>query len=141
MNQIAASILVLSATICGYTSAIRPHGDGFGGILGLIALGLGLWGTMSLLTSSVRERERLLDDLPSAPSIGASAVNGLRNLASAYAVPPARYASGVGRDYRLSPEIDAQISAAAQMRGQNRHEVIEETLRRHLPQSASTRVA
>ena len=29
------------------------------------------------------------------------------------------------------------LSAAAQMRGQNRHEVIEETLRRHLPKSGS----
>jgi hypothetical protein len=138
MNQIAASILVLSATICGYTSAIRPHDDGFGGILGLIALGLGIWGTMSLLTSSVRERERMLEDTSSMPSIGASAVNGLRNLASSY-VPPARYAAA--REYRLPPEVDAQVAVAAQMRGQNRNQVIEETLRRHLPRSTSSRVA
>ena len=139
MNQIAASILVLSATICGYTSAIRPHDDGFGGILGLIALGLGIWGAMSLLTSSVRDRERMLDEGPAIPSIGASAVNGLRNLASTYAPP--RYSTSAALDYRLPPEIDAQVTVAAQMRGQNRNQVVEETLRRHLPRSTASRVA
>jgi hypothetical protein len=138
MNQIAASILVLSATICGYTSAIRPQDDGFGGILGLIAMGLGIWGTMSLLTSSAGERGRLLEDVPAVPSLGSSAVSGLRNLASSY-VPSARYVAG--GDYRLPAEIDAQVAMAARMRGQNRNQVIEETLRRHLPRSTSGRVA
>ena len=139
MNQIAAAILILSATICAHISGDRPTNDGFGGLMGLAALGLGIWGTMSLMMSALRERERLLDDAPRLPSISAAAVNGLRNLASNYTAgfsqrPDPGY-------YRLTPETNAQVLAIAQMRGQDRNQVIEETLRRHLARGASGRVA
>ncbi len=143
MNQIAASILILSATICGHISAIRPQSDGFGGLMALAALGLGIWGAMSLLMTSVRERERMLDDAPHVPSIGTSAVNGLRNLASTYAAGFGnRYEStSYARDLRLSPDISAQVAALAQLRGQDRSQVVEELLRRHMPRPTTTRVA
>lgn len=139
MNQIAASVLILSATICAHVSANRPANDGFAGLMGLAALGLGIWGSMSLLLSSVRERERLMDGGTRLPSISTAAVNGLRNLASSYTAgfnqrPDAEY-------FRLTPETNAQVLAIAQMRGQDRHQVIEDTLRRHLPRGASGRVA
>ncbi len=139
MNQIAAAILILSATICGHISGDRPTNDGFGGLMGLLALGLGIWGAMSLLMSTLRERERTLEDAPRLPSISAAAVTGLRNLASNYTAgfnqrPEPGY-------YRLTPETSAQVQAIAQLRGQDRHQVIEETLRRHLPRGASGRVA
>ena len=136
MNQIAAALLVLAASICGYSATIRPDSDGFGGLMGLIAIGLGLWGAMSLLTSSLRERERFWDEETSQlPPIGTTALNGLRSLATG------SNGQRAGAEYRLSAETHAQVAAAAHLRGQNRAQIVEETLRRHLPRNSTNRVA
>ena len=133
MNQIAAALLILSASVCGYTSAVRPA-DGVGGLSGLVAMGLGLWGVMALLASVLREREMPLDvPAPRLPALGATALSGLRSLAT----PRSGYEE-LGRDYNLPHELNAQVLAAAEMRGQNRRQVVEETLRRHLPRTASS---
>jgi hypothetical protein len=139
MNQIAAAIVILSATICVHISATHPAQDGFAGLMGLAGLGLGTWGGMSLLMSSIREHERTWDTPSRMPSISAAAVNGLRSLASSYTAGfPHRPDPGY---FRLNPDVDSQVLAIAQLRGQDRQQVIEETLRRHLPRSAAGRVA
>ncbi len=147
MNQIAASLLILSATICGAAATFRPvnSASGFGSILSLVALGLGLWGGMALLTSLTREREYLYEDGVQRPPLGVTAMNGLRSMAtpiSRPAVRPAEYVSPpTGREYRLSPELNAQVTLAAEMKGQGRNDIVEETLRRHLPRYSGTRQA
>ncbi|MEM7314716.1 MAG: hypothetical protein AAF497_16340 [Planctomycetota bacterium] len=62
MNQIAAAILVLSASITGYAAAVRPAGDNYGLMMTLIALGLGLWGALALLTSTTHDEYELEED-------------------------------------------------------------------------------
>lgn len=137
MNQIAASILILSASILGYTATVRSSSDGFGGMLGLIAIGLGLWGCMALLTSSLRDRELILEQEHGISKLGSAAMSGLRN----FSYPPSRSNLGAGHDYHVSAETNARISAAARLRGQNRDELVEETLRRHLPKYTSSSAA
>ena len=137
MNQIAAALLILSASICGTAAAYRPTAaaGGFGGVLGLVALGLGLWGGMALLTAVAREREHFLEEAPRLP-LGATALSGLRNT-----LARGEYTATTPRDYRLSPELSAQVALAAEMKGQSRSDIIEETLRRHLPRYGATRTA
>jgi hypothetical protein len=150
MNQIASSLLILSASICGAAATFRPVNttNGFGGMLSLVALGLGLWGGMALLTSMTRERDYY--DESSRVPLGVTAMNGLRNMAAPMATAPmARpmaqsatdYGSSTARDYRLSPELNAQVSLAAEMKGQTKTDIVEETLRRHLPRYSGTRAA
>jgi hypothetical protein len=144
MNQIASSLLILSASICGAAATFRPSSaTGFGGILGLVALGLGLWGGMALLTAVARERDYAYDGVPRVP-LGITAMNGLRSMAAPAARPTVgahEYATATGRDYRLSPELSAQVAIAAEMKGQPRTDIVEETLRRHLPRYSGTRAA
>ena len=145
MNQVAASILILSASICGSAAAFRPSSaTAFGGILGLVALGLGLWGGMALLTAVTREREFGYDEGARVP-LGITAMQGLRTLATTGERPALRtnadYSTATGRDYRLSPELSAQVTLAAEMKGQSRTDVVEETLRRHLPRYSGSRMA
>jgi hypothetical protein len=60
MNQVAASILVLAGSICCYASLSRPWGDPLGGIVMMAAAGLGLWGGLSLLSSTATAANRML---------------------------------------------------------------------------------
>ena len=138
MNQIAAALLILSASICGTAAVYRPTTapGGFGGMLGLVALGLGLWGGMALLTTVAREREHFLEETPRLP-LGATAISGLRSTLAR----GSDYATSTARDVRLSPELNAQVALAAEMKGQTRTDIVEETLRRHLPRYGGTRVA
>jgi len=141
MNQIASALLILSATICGTAAVCRPTNapGGLGGILGLVSLGLGLWGGMALLTAVTRDREYLLDEAPPRP-LAMTALGGLQNMAA----PSARrmdYTSATGRDYRLPPELSAQVAVAAEMTGKSRTDIVDDTLRRHLPRYGGARVA
>ena len=139
MNQIAASILVLSASILGYTATLRDSKDGLDGMFGLIAIGLGLWGCMALLTSSLRDRELRLDQNHGISTLGSTAMSGSQSVS----YPPSRPspAVGTGQDFRVSAETNARIATAARLRGQNRDEFVEQTLRRHVPNYTSSKVA
>lgn len=145
MNQIAASILILAASICGYASSIRPASDGFGSIMTLVALGLGLWGGLALLTATTLERETQLDD-DYDPAIRPArrGMNRIRSMASQY-VPVAPRMSGSPMETplttRLSPEMAAHVSAAAHAQGATRQDVVDDVLRRNLPRYTGTRVA
>lgn len=146
MNQIAAAILILSASICGYASSIRPQADGFSSIMTLVALGLGLWGGLALLTATTLERDTLMDDgyEPSRGSRGTRGLQRIRSMASQYVpvVPPVMN-PGVAppRSTRLSPEMAEQVSAAAQHSGTTRQDVVDDILRRNLPRYSGSRVA
>ena len=146
MNQVAAAILVLSSTICAYAASIRPSSDGFGGIMSLVALGLGMWGGLALLAAVTMEREVLLDedDIDRAPrrptGIG---LPRYRTGVSPNLTTPmrSRQDSVLGvpsREYRLSPETSAQISMVAQANGRSRNDVVEDILQRNLPRYTSS---
>lgn len=145
MNQIAASILILAASICGYACSIRPASDGFGSIMTLVALGLGLWGGLALLTATTLERESALDDGYdpgiSRPMRGMK--RGLRSMAAQYVpvVPSVNPGLHTPLTTRLSPEMAAQVSVAAQAQGATRQDVVDDVLRRNLPRYTGTRVA
>jgi hypothetical protein len=62
VNQIAASILVLSGAVCGLAALGRPVGDHYANVMSLIAAGLGLWGILSLISVATRESDDLLDE-------------------------------------------------------------------------------
>ena len=143
MNQVAAAILVLSASICGYAASVRPNTDGFGGIMSLVALGLGLWGGLGLLAAVTTERDFLLDDDEIDPlSTRSTSPLGLTRFHSR--VAPSRISpttdsvlGAASRDYRLSPETNAQVSMAAQVNGQSRQDVVEDVLQKNLPRYSS----
>lgn len=145
MNQIAASILILAASICGYASSIRPASDGFGSIMTLVALGLGLWGGLALLTATTLERESQLDEVYD-PAIRTAkrGMNRIRSMASQY-VPTVPHMSSASMETplttRLSPDMAAHVSAAAQAHGATRQDVVDDVLRRNLPRYSGTRVA
>jgi len=147
MNQIAAAILVLSASICGYASAIRPNADGFGSIMTLVALGLGLWGGLALLSATTLERTTLLDDGYEPGRMASRGMNRIRTMASQYAPPmpsiPTMRDPGIvpPQTTRLHPDMAAQVSVAAQAQGATRQDVVDDILRRNLPRYQSGRVA
>ena len=144
MNQIAAAILVLSASICGYASAIRPQADGFGSIMTLVALGLGLWGGLALLTATTLERDSLMDEGYEPTRTASRGLNRIRSMASQYVpVVPQMNSPAVAPPMttRLSPEMAAQVSVAAQQQGATRQDVVDDILRRNLPRYSGSRVA
>ena len=143
MNQIAAAILVLSASICGYAASVRPNTDGFGGIMSLIALGLGLWGGLGLLAAVTTEREyHLLDDDDIEPAPVRRPPLGLTRFRSnvvSSRIPTTTESilGSASRDYRLSPETNAQVSMAAEVNGRSRHDIVEDILQKNLPRYSS----
>lgn len=144
MNQIAASILILAASICGYASSIRPTSDGFGSIMTIVALGLGLWGGLALLTATTLERESQLDDgYDPAIRPPSRRLSRVRSMASQYvpAVPTMSPGMEAPLTTRLSPEMSAHVSAAAHANGSTRQDVVDDVLRRNLPRYSSSRVA
>lgn len=112
MNQVAASILILAASILAHTANSSTTDDGFGGILGLIAMGLGLWGGMSLLTASLRDRVDAVGEAPDTPGLATSARTALQGLVPSSQRTPAP----LGQDYGLSAETSARVAAVTQRR-------------------------
>ena len=110
MNQVAASILILAASILAHTANSSTTDDGFGGILGLIAMGLGLWGGMSLLNASLRDRVDAVGEAPDTPGLATSAHTALQGLV------PQRTPGPLGQDYGLSAETSARVAAVTQGR-------------------------
>ncbi len=146
MNQIAASILVLSASICGYASTIRPEVDGMGSIMTLIAIGLGLWGGLSLLTATTFDRAALLEDgFGSAmgstrglhPIRSSSVSHGSSSMTSSLREESEAYRTVSGR-----PGIGTEASSREPIQqSAMRHDVVDDILRRNLPRYSSSRVA
>ncbi len=143
MQQTPAAILVLAASGCGYASSMRAH-DSFGVMLGIAAIGLGIWGGMSLAAATMTQwaTEDTLREMKRMGHLeagsGAKAVDlesGTINFRSAVA------ARDAVEDVRLSPEVRAQLSVVSRVRGQNRTEIIDEVLRQNLPRYGKSRSA
>ena len=148
MNQLPASIVMVAASICAFAATSRPQ-ETLSGILGMAALGLGLWGGLALLAACTREME-----LQGNGQLGNNLANRLamggRSASSDVAIPGPLKKNGtvssaplgaVADDVALTPEVAAQVTLVAHMRGQDRRQVIDEVLRQHLPRYTSQRAA
>jgi hypothetical protein len=140
MNQTPAAILVLSAAVTSYaahTASMTSHNQ-TAVILTLAALAMGIWGVISLIAASIRERELLIDGNARLEMLDQVMIREpLRALKQV--ARPQRYESQ--RALHISPELHAQLSTIAQIEGRDRSEILEETLREHLPKYKQTRVA
>jgi hypothetical protein len=140
MNQTPAAILVLAAAVMSYAA----HAAGMTShhqasvILTLSALATGIWGVISLIAASIREREMLIDNHARLEVLDRVMVREpLRVLKEA--ARPKRAEST--RPLEISPDLHAQLNAVAHIEGRDRSEILEETLRQHLPKYKQTRVA
>ncbi len=126
MNQTPASILVLSASILAYSSGVRTY-DPVGVVLGIVGLAIGIWGAISLVAASIRDRELSLD--------GHSRLEPLDRILGrdVHRVPRATLSQVDRQDIELSPEIKAKLSMTAHLEGRDRTLIVEEALRRYLP--------
>lgn len=139
MNQTPAALLVLAAAVMSYaaqSAAVTSNNQAV--ILTLSALVLGAWGVVSLLAASVRERDSLIDSHARLDLLDRAMVR-----------EPLRALKEVARSTRIvaqrpmeiSPEMQARINSLARLEGRDRSEILEETLRQHLPDYDQTRVA
>ena len=144
MNQTPAAILVLAASVFSYVAhAASLSSQGQASVMStLAAIAVGMWGMVSLFSASMREREKLIDSntrlevfdrmLESEP------VRALKQ-ASQRIVRPESISTKPRVD--LSAELEAQLNAISQLSGRDRSEILEETLRNHLPRTGASRAA
>jgi hypothetical protein len=140
MNQTPAAILVLAASVMAYAAhaaSMTSHNQA-SVILTLAGLAAGLWGVISLVAASVREREMLIDSHARLDVLDRVMVREpLRALKEA--ARPVRGESR--RPLEISPDLHAQLNAVAHLEGRDRSEILEETLRKHLPKYTQTHAA
>jgi len=136
MNQIAASILVLASAAFGYTAVHTIHEVST--LFGAAALASGLSGLVSLIASilppprdlfwSGYRRWDTLDRVRDRP-LSARGMAGSQGMED-------------GLTVRLPADIKNQLNYLANVRGQDRDQVVQELLRRNLASSArATHVA
>lgn len=147
MNQTPAAILILTSSVLAYSATtgttaftttaagVTAHTSPIGVILGLAGLVLGIWGVISLIGASIRDRELSFEHGGRTDFMG---MLDPRRVARPYAPvgTPARVASSTTESaagVALSPEMKAQLSMAAHLEGRERSQIIEEALRRYLP--------
>ena len=141
MNQTPAAILILTSSLLAYTATINQF-DPTGVIIGLAALVLGIWGVISLIGASIRDRELSFDSHMRRDLLGL--FDPRRIARPTYAAPvgtpvgqvPAGQVPTATLDRSelpLSPEIKAQLSMASHLEGRDRAQIVEEALRRYLP--------
>ena len=152
MNQTPASILILTSSILAYsatagTTSITTNSAGIttahtspiGILLGLAGLVLGIWGVISLIGASIRDREMAFDGTSRQDLL---AMFDPRRAARGYGatgttvapVTTTRVNAGVDpAAVVLSPEMKAQLSMASHLEGRERTQIVEEALRRYLP--------
>ena len=153
MNQIPASILILTASILAYasttgnnafttTDATQPTAIPF--ILGLASMLLGIWGVISLIQSCIRDRELMFDNQQPRHDVLGMFDPRRMSMGRPYApmgAPmqprPVDPTGGVS----LTPEMKAQLSMAAHLEGRDRSAIIEEALRRYLPRYENSKAA
>jgi hypothetical protein len=140
MNQTPAAILVLAASGMAYAAhaaSLTAHNQA-SVILTLAALATGLWGTISLIAASIRERELLIDSHARLDVIDRVMVRDPLRVISQVARPQRGESR---RPLAISPELHAQLNAVAQLEGRDRSEILEEALRQHLPKYKPSRAA
>jgi hypothetical protein len=150
MNQTPASILVLAASLLGYAALSQTVDNGTGVLVGLAAIALGLWGVISLLGASLRERE-LIDGTPRTELVErwlgrGAALAGLRNPMPPMPAPQAPAPPVAARRPAMSfddlpADVKAQLSVMAHLQGKDHSQLVEEALRQYLPRNDRTRAA
>ena len=159
MNQTPAAILILSSSVLAYAATqgttaignaagVTTHSSPIGVILGLGGLVLGIWGIISLIGASIRDRELAFDGQTRNDLLG---MFDPRRMSRPYGPPmanpvgPARTATTAAdpSSVALTPEMKAQLSMAAHLEGRDRSQIVEEALRRYLPryENSSTKAA
>ena len=144
MNQTPAALLVLAAAALSHAASMTSHAQA-SLVLTLCAVAIGVWGVVSLVVACARERELLIDGharLDVLDRVGVrEPVRALKEVvrpAPAPAPAPAR----VDR-YPLEISVDTQsrLNAVARLEGRDRSELLDELIRKHLPEFEETRVA
>ncbi len=150
MNQTPASILILTSAILAYTATAgttaitttdagltTAHTSPIGILMGLAGLVLGIWGVISLIGASIRDREMAFDGSMRPDLL---AMFDPRRMNRTYAAPTvapvasSRVAAGIDPSaVVLSPEMKAQLSMASHLEGRERSQIVEEALRRYMP--------
>lgn len=144
MNQTAASLLIVASSIFGYGAGSATH-EPTQLMLGAAALSIGLWGGIALVASFLQQRDMIIDSharldlMDRMAGVENYPLRGPDMAAIRQPAPMAPSASGVA--LQLPPDLRAQLSVAAKLRGQDREAIIEELLRRHLPQYTAPRAA
>ncbi len=144
MNQTPAAILVLAASIFSYvaqTASINSEGQA-SVMLTLTAIAVGLWGMVSLFSATMREREKLIDSSTRLEVLDrmmeSEPVRAIKEASQRITRPET---SKPKPDGNLSAELEAQLNAISQLSGRDRSEILEETLRNHLPRAGASRAA
>ncbi|MCA9151132.1 MAG: ribbon-helix-helix protein, CopG family [Planctomycetales bacterium] len=132
MNQTPAALLVLAASVMASAAqSASATSNNQTVILTLAAMVVGAWGIVSLLAANLREREALVDSHTRLDLLDRVMVSEpIRTLKEV-----ARSTSRVipQRPLEISPEMQSRINALARLEGRDRSEILEETLRHHLP--------
>jgi hypothetical protein len=107
-------------------------------VLTLTTLAVGVWGALSLIGAMIRERELFIDNHARLDVF--DRIMG-REPKGELGRTVVRSRRSTDRALEISPEVQAQLAAAAELEGRDRSEILEETLRRHLPKYTKPRAA
>lgn len=144
MNQTPAAILILAASVLSYAAhaaSVTAHTQS-SIVLTLLALLVGLSGGISLLAACFREREMLIDSNARLDMLDRVMVREPLRALKEVARPVVRpQRSESRRQLEISAEVQARLNALAHLEGRDRSEILEETLRKHLPDFDQSRVA
>ena len=138
MNQTPAALLVLAAAALSHAASMTSHAQA-SLVLTLCAVAIGVWGVVSLVVACARERELLIDGHARLDVLDRVGVREpVRALKEVVRPAPAR----VDR-YPLEISVDTQskLNAVARLEGRDRSELLDELIRKHLPEFEETRVA
>ena len=153
MNQTPAALLVLAAaglSHAAHATSMTSHAQA-SLVLTLCAVAVGVWGVVSLVVACARERELLIDGharLDVLDRVGVrEPVRALKEVVRPTPTPtptpaPAPTPPRVDR-YPLEISVDTQsrLNAVARLEGRDRSELLDELIRKHLPELEETRVA
>ncbi|MCA9184876.1 MAG: hypothetical protein R3E01_23080 [Pirellulaceae bacterium] len=144
MEQNAAAMLLLAASVCGYAASATTNHN-LSTMMGVVAIGVGLWGGLSLMQATAAASDAARQghavkrrttpaaamgnttDLPPSNDSVTTTELGL------YSTPHGSTAGGEIGGISLTPEVNAQIAVVAHMKGLPRNQIVDEVLRRHLP--------
>jgi hypothetical protein len=138
VNQSAASMLILSASVLATAALLRSEHPA-AAVAVLAAVGLSIWGITALATACVRSSLDLgeepgeeLDDEPFVPA--AHRLEQRRGASRSWAETSRE-------KFDRAPDVEAQLSLVAHLKGANRQQVLDDLLRRHLPRVGKARAA
>jgi hypothetical protein len=140
MNQTSATVLILASAVFSNAANLSMGRDvnQASVVLTLAALAVGVWGALGLIAALVREREMFIDNHARLDLFDRLVG---RQPKTDPAPPVVRSRRVPARALEISPDLQAQLAAAAELEGRDHLEILEETLRRHLPKYNKPRAA